>query len=1624
MSLVPPTDSGTTAGAASRSLSDVHVISPVRSGHRASTVSQLKSIELSIPNVAFQGKGGQVVYYEIRFTQKSGARTFTDVAFHRFSEFVTLHSALKKSLPDVDLPVLPKKKVFGNLQKEFVDKRRLELERYVVALQFHMDARVSQNKELLAFLPEAYARFVQKALGHIDFRVTDVGGFGKREVLASISPLRHEISFLPVSSSDQKHEHIALSDFVGLSDIKEDRCTMTYLTPFVPPKVPAMGFSYGKRGNGNGGPGRTNRKRHDAVAGPNAAPTKPSGTSGVLSPRARTAAAAAARAKSTIVVGTGHGAPTSLIKRKKRVLQFKSVSDCVRFTAVMQRLESLQSPTRMMRGMGKSPSASPAKPSTATTAAAMMTVPSIPEDGAENDKASTIPRRVRKPRLADQKAPISSQERFHITAEYAHSLVSIFTSTWNMAKLAMPDDLEAWFSPGDRECGLIAIGLQECPLSSSDAVVLERISRALGSDYHLIGRKSLWEMRLFVFGHHKHVPPQSISNISTASVATGIMGIMGNKGGVAVSFSVHNTSICFVNTHLAPHQGKYNERNRMFHDIARALRVGDESFPLSLRFDMLFWIGDLNYRIDLPHNQCTDLIRHGNFKELYLYDQLLTARFERKAFAEFYEGSLVFPPSYKFRIKKKDKKSRKGGKKKRKSTLISGSVAGSSADASFVFLDQDGKEMSAPLERNPMFTDDSVSLQFPPNQFQASGSTLTPATSRGNTDDGDDEYDEYDDVDDGYDDDEDDEDDENEHADENEDDDHRETDRDGSKGHDSHDEYLDVSSDDDDTHANVRWAGHPRHHMSIAANTVGGGKEELEQFKVLMSGIDGNTAPVVTDTHTSGSAVPVLAAKASTDDIEHMLDELETERSGSQPKRVSRFLPVHSKKRGSTIDIPSSVPIVMEAPADDAFFNTSRPRSRAVSCYPSFATSTEAPPPHTGSSISVSTSSGSGSGSSISASYGGAADAGPDAAPERVVSELSGNRPPPLWISKYNEVIPPIRTQSASHAYNAGSLSPLAYPPESHVGLVTASANAASVALASHRSSTPSSPIHSTMRHSHSPAPTRLDATATSLSAPDIRMGTGSSANPVVVTVPSLLSPPRSISGSARNQPVRVGNFTRHSPQSHFMRRITKAMRGNARPSSRSATVSPRSPVLCAQPVASSRTPPLSPDEYHAYNHQRRYSTSILSTVDALKQYLVFKAVTDAEAQARHSAKHPLSPLSTSARKRSCFAVSCTRDRDTDLNGVPTAYCRIHQIKLQGMPAKPKAPTDGKLQSDAVACLSEALAPASASKTSLSKSSSTTSLPAVSGSSSSWISSNGTVLPPMVEQNVAQLRPYNAKRIPSWCDRILWTCVDPSQVDQEYYDIRYNMKTSDHLPIVSKFQVKLYKHAPVEAYVFPCEIHISSLELQVIAGFSTVVSSSSDSKSDTADTLQSAADDIVDANATSAIPSAGDTPDDKRKLYVSFHGAFLSETSRGKRTAAQIVAADADEVAWNESNVPMLQTVVGTREAVCSQRIWFRVREGNRVDAADHDLAHGVLHFSRVADADSWYFTSSAHRDGAVIGSLRGQVHMVFHDDMKSIHGNILGLDSRTKMLSNGLRQKAGLATPHVGLPDFDRGSV
>ncbi|CAO2174868.1 unnamed protein product [Urochloa humidicola] len=147
-----------------------------------------------------------------------------------------------------------------------------------------------------------------------------------------------------------------------------------------------------------------------------------------------------------------------------------------------------------------------------------------------------------------------------------------------------------------------------------------------------------------------------VQNLRVSTVGVGAMGYIGNKGAVSVSMSVYQTMFCFVCCHLAAGEkpGDAHKRNADVLEIRRRTRFvapGDQQLLRDIQdHDRIFWLGDLNYRLDVSYERAHELISTKSWSELAEADQLKRELRKGKAFDGWTEGILEFAPTYKYAV--------------------------------------------------------------------------------------------------------------------------------------------------------------------------------------------------------------------------------------------------------------------------------------------------------------------------------------------------------------------------------------------------------------------------------------------------------------------------------------------------------------------------------------------------------------------------------------------------------------------------------------------------------------------------------------------------------------------------------------------------------------------------------------------------------------------------------------------------------------------------------------------------------------------------------------------------------------------------------------------------------------
>uniref|UniRef100_UPI0037E90BDC phosphatidylinositol 3,4,5-trisphosphate 5-phosphatase 1 n=1 Tax=Semicossyphus pulcher TaxID=241346 RepID=UPI0037E90BDC len=244
-------------------------------------------------------------------------------------------------------------------------------------------------------------------------------------------------------------------------------------------------------------------------------------------------------------------------------------------------------------------------------------------------------------------------------------MITVFVGTWNMGNAGTPHNINSWFQckgqgktrddtadhiPHD----FYVIGTQEDPLSERELsdTVKGALRNITNISFKQVAVHTLWNIRIIVLAKPEH--ENRISHVFSDSVKTGIANTLGNKGAVGVSFMFNGTSFGFVNSHLTSGSEKKLRRNQNYTNILRFLNLGDKKlnpFDITHRFTHLFWLGDLNYRVEFPSTEAEYIvtkIKQQQYQELLSKDQLSMERDDGKVFLHFDEEEITFAPTYRF----------------------------------------------------------------------------------------------------------------------------------------------------------------------------------------------------------------------------------------------------------------------------------------------------------------------------------------------------------------------------------------------------------------------------------------------------------------------------------------------------------------------------------------------------------------------------------------------------------------------------------------------------------------------------------------------------------------------------------------------------------------------------------------------------------------------------------------------------------------------------------------------------------------------------------------------------------------------------------------------------------------
>eukprot|EP01125_Pyxidicula_operculata_P018928 TRINITY_DN6800_c0_g1_i1.p1 TRINITY_DN6800_c0_g1~~TRINITY_DN6800_c0_g1_i1.p1 ORF type:complete len:735 (-),score=160.60 TRINITY_DN6800_c0_g1_i1:232-2436(-) len=270
----------------------------------------------------------------------------------------------------------------------------------------------------------------------------------------------------------------------------------------------------------------------------------------------------------------------------------------------------------------------------------------------------------------------------------------ILVGSWNVNSKKPSESLSPWLK---REIFpvVVAVGLQELDMSA-EALLLEQtaaksepweaaffqtlngsnVSKDPSKSYKLISQRQLCGVFMCVYIREDMIP--NLSTVRQTVCTTGIMGIMGNKGGVGIRFQLYDSTISFVCSHFNAFQSNVERRNQDFSSIydgllfpssgtdptfdtsaavtslvknvSKIILDSDENSNIPLAgHDAVFWLGDLNYRIDLPDAFVRQKIKENDLATLLVADQLKNQMDAGRVFqGGWKEAPINFAPTYKY----------------------------------------------------------------------------------------------------------------------------------------------------------------------------------------------------------------------------------------------------------------------------------------------------------------------------------------------------------------------------------------------------------------------------------------------------------------------------------------------------------------------------------------------------------------------------------------------------------------------------------------------------------------------------------------------------------------------------------------------------------------------------------------------------------------------------------------------------------------------------------------------------------------------------------------------------------------------------------------------------------------
>uniref|UniRef100_A0A8D8M2R1 Phosphatidylinositol 4,5-bisphosphate 5-phosphatase A n=2 Tax=Cacopsylla melanoneura TaxID=428564 RepID=A0A8D8M2R1_9HEMI len=244
--------------------------------------------------------------------------------------------------------------------------------------------------------------------------------------------------------------------------------------------------------------------------------------------------------------------------------------------------------------------------------------------------------------------------------------LSLYFITWNVATRPPGESVRSLLDlgrfPVDELPDFYFIGLQEVKSQPQNFVLdalledpwTKEFKNALAPhDYVKVKTVRLVGILLNVFCLRKHL--SFLRNMESGVTRTGLMGLWGNKGATSLRLELYGVNLCVTNAHFAAHDHQLKQRINDYNTVIReqSFMIDKETTKI-LYHDYIFFIGDLNFRLNNPEvytqDMITDKIRAGDLNDLLDQDQLVAVMKSGEAFSELNETRPTFQPTFKYQF--------------------------------------------------------------------------------------------------------------------------------------------------------------------------------------------------------------------------------------------------------------------------------------------------------------------------------------------------------------------------------------------------------------------------------------------------------------------------------------------------------------------------------------------------------------------------------------------------------------------------------------------------------------------------------------------------------------------------------------------------------------------------------------------------------------------------------------------------------------------------------------------------------------------------------------------------------------------------------------------------------------